>query len=503
MRKILSIILLATAFVCFGQGTITRTPKSNEKSEKSTPKKQEKQPATKHTGSSTPKTSAKKHDSGGDKTEKRPVQPPYSQPSGTANGMGYVDLGLPSGILWATSNIGASTPEDAGDFFSFAYTTPCDIKTGNYDSRSLSSAKEHGYFNMNSQLADGQDVARVNLGKAWSLPDSKDWNELLGKCKWEWTSYNDKYGYKITGPNGNSIFLIAPGFYDKDRKLSGYKKEGRYLTPEYENPEEYEKSAKVISISASEKGAIGENANFGMSARPVIKQPLSNFTSAQLTALPTGTYEQRWEAYNAISEPDGYINNEPYVDLGLPSGRKWAYQNVGGSDPTVGVFTYRWGDVERYHSERKSRTKDKNPAKLISKKIMDNNGHLTPEYDAATAIMGSGWRIPTADEFEELIKYCEWTGFNYTSKNHTYYKSDKKVTQKGWKVKGPNGHSIFIPEGHIGSKFGRSSWDNTYYWTSTPVGDNAAREMKMTNWSVDCKGTRGRAEGLPIRAVVK
>ncbi len=123
------------------------------------------------------------------------------------NGHEYVDLGLPSGLKWATCNVGASLPEEYGDYYAWG-----EIETkGKY-----SQFKSKTYGKRMSDVSGNStyDVARAKWGGSWRLPTKKELEELESKCKWEWVTINSKKGYKVTGPNGNSIFLPAAGFRD-------------------------------------------------------------------------------------------------------------------------------------------------------------------------------------------------------------------------------------------------------------------------------------------------
>ena len=129
----------------------------------------------------------------------------------------YVDLGLPSGTLWAICNVGANNPEDCGDYFAWGETAPkdvydwasypygdcvdnCFIMTKYCDDDSL------------SVLEPSDDAARANWGNEWRMPTMEEWEELYQKTTYIWTEVNGVYGRLLTGYNGNSIFLPASGF---------------------------------------------------------------------------------------------------------------------------------------------------------------------------------------------------------------------------------------------------------------------------------------------------
>ena len=149
----------------------------------------------------------------------------------------YVDLGLPSGTLWATCNVGANTPEEFGDYFAWGETTPKDFydwsnyRWGHWKWDTISDHFYHvevtwyKYYSenrTNSGSVDGDrkteldpedDAAYVNWGSRWRMPTLEQFQELLDKCKWQWTKRNSAKGHLVTGPNGNSIFLPASGGY--------------------------------------------------------------------------------------------------------------------------------------------------------------------------------------------------------------------------------------------------------------------------------------------------
>lgn len=120
----------------------------------------------------------------------------------------YVDLGLPSGTLWATCNVGANSPEEYGDYFAWGETSP--KRYYNRDSYYVRVNKDEG-------LDLEHDAAYVNWGKNWRMPTFSQIEEL---CNFdyitiEWTTENGVSGRKVTSKsNGNSIFLPATGCHD-------------------------------------------------------------------------------------------------------------------------------------------------------------------------------------------------------------------------------------------------------------------------------------------------
>ena len=138
----------------------------------------------------------------------------------------YVDLGLPSGTLWATCNLGASSPEEFGDYFAWGETDSKDEYTyENYKwwyfdgdgYRYISKYNNNSYFGPvdgKTELELEDDAAYVNWGTSWRMPSYDQVAELVNICSWQWTQRNGVIGHLLTGPNGNTMFLPAAGYCD-------------------------------------------------------------------------------------------------------------------------------------------------------------------------------------------------------------------------------------------------------------------------------------------------
>ena len=127
--------------------------------------------------------------------------------TGTLNGHDWVDLGLPSGLKWATCNVGASSPEDYGNYYAWGEIS---TKSDYSEDNSTTYGKEMSDIGGNTSY----DVARKQWGSSWRLPTQAEFDELLDEdnCTWEWTTQSGVNGYKVTGKiNGASIFLPAAG----------------------------------------------------------------------------------------------------------------------------------------------------------------------------------------------------------------------------------------------------------------------------------------------------
>ena len=135
--------------------------------------------------------------------------------TGTINGREWIDLGLPSGLKWATCNVGASSPEDYGDYFAWGET---ETKSEYTESNSLtygltiSGLHSQGYIDVGGNLTPSHDAATANWGGSWRMPTEDEIKELIDECTWTWTTQGGVKGYKVTGPNGNHIFLPVAGY---------------------------------------------------------------------------------------------------------------------------------------------------------------------------------------------------------------------------------------------------------------------------------------------------
>ena len=134
--------------------------------------------------------------------------------SNVVNGHEFVDLGLPSGLLWDTCNVGATSPEQTGLYFAFGETTGYTAEQITSGVRAFNSAS-YTASGISADLTLAQDAAHVNLGGNWRMPKKAECQELLNKCNVMWT--DDYNGTGVAGRiftskvNGNSVFLPASG----------------------------------------------------------------------------------------------------------------------------------------------------------------------------------------------------------------------------------------------------------------------------------------------------
>lgn len=383
----------------------------------------------------------------------------------------YVDLGLPSGLKWATCNIGASSPSEEGNYYAWGQTSKeSSISTYEKDIDDFSGYPSH-------------DAATANWGDSWRMPTKEECQELMEKCTWTWTSKDGHKGYLVKGPNGRSIFLPTTG--------DNWNQTGYYWTS---TPTEDNGNAFGFYCSGEKYGKKGQwniHEVYRKEKRPI--RPVYKTNRAESapdsTQIPTSESTQTSEQGTPtpipvaeLSAPDGAIAGHDYIDLGLPSGLKWATCNVGTSSPSEYGNYYAWGETST-----KATYNEKN-SKTYKKKMENIAGNSA--YDAVRADWGGSWRLPTKTEYNELLNKCTWTWVNHSGHN-------------GYLVTGPNGRSIFLPA--VGQRYGTASLgteDGGYYWSSTPRDNNKkeAYHLCIYNDAKFCVYS-GRYYGNALRGV--
>lgn len=363
----------------------------------------------------------------------------------------YVDLGLPSGTLWATCNVGASSPEQYGNYYAWGETSPKDeyswatYKYCSGTNRTLNkycSNNSMGVYDGKNELETIDDAASVNKGKMWETPTYEQVTELTDTkyTKSEWTTYNGVKGRLVTSLiNGKSIFLPAAG-YNSYKSPSSVGGESLYWTKSVDKYSYWSYDcARVMTVSTYNFNTIGNWERYkGLVIRPVRK-----------------THE--------------------YVDLGLSV--KWATCNVGANSPEEYGDYFAWGATEPQEVYDWGHTpyQTQNTTDWRSTKFSKYLGATTssyktptatdadalktildPEDDAAHVNWGGNWRMPTKKEQDELCTKCTW---KWGSQNGI----------KGYTVVGPNGNSLFLPA--AGSRYDSSILYGVgslgYYWSSS------------------------------------
>ena len=208
-----------------------------------------------------------------------------------------VDLGLPSGIKWASFNLGASKPEEYGDYYAWGETDPYyssqnpliwkegkeagywwpSYKWCNYSPSSGfsyyltkyctdSSYGYDGFVDGKTVLEPEDDAAHVNLGGEWRMPTDSEWRELIDNCTWTWATKNGVNGRLVIATNGNSIFLPAAG-RQYGTSLFDVVSKGLYWSSSLLAGNSL--TAIYVSFNSSDVGRSDHYRSYGYSVRPV------------------------------------------------------------------------------------------------------------------------------------------------------------------------------------------------------------------------------------------
>lgn len=444
----------------------------------------------------------------------------YANPTGTL--AEAVDLGLSSGVKWASWNLGASSKDDFGGYYGWADPTGNKTSQNNNDYPSATPPSEIS--------GTSYDVVRSLWGGEWRLPTKDDVEEIMDECEW----YISGKSVEAVGPNGNSILFPIGGSRNgteiEDVYDYGYYWTGTYLGENTPNP-----LLLVFDMTETNFGFANADRHYGLSIRPVFGKPikisittvtasditesgatLSGHVSGESSAITVGfiygttnnlsstngtrksttaiggysvplsnlnagttyyyrayaVYKDRYyygETKNFTTKEKvttGTLNGHDWVDLGLPSGTKWATANIGASKPEYYGWYIAWGETTKKSSYTWNTYKygsDNGGIIRLTKYnctngqgTVDNKSTLDMSDDAARVNWGSTWRMPTREEMKELWRECKW---QWTTKNGI----------NGYEVKSKvNSNSIFLPAaGLMGESFGDDSAGKGYYWTNT------------------------------------
>lgn len=197
--------------------------------------------------------------------------------SGDSN-HGYVDLGLPSGTLWATCNVGATAPEESGYYFAWGETEPKDSYSwSNYKycyqiGEALTKYCFNSQFGLNhftdnlTTLKPEDDAATNNWGNGWRTPTKEEFEELFHNTTKQWVLQNGMVGYLLTANNGNSLFFPSAGRMMEQRLLD-FAAYGHYWT---KNLSEYNSQKAVRFVGSTTYFSDIEIERYhGLSIRPV------------------------------------------------------------------------------------------------------------------------------------------------------------------------------------------------------------------------------------------
>ncbi|MCR5152714.1 MAG: hypothetical protein K6A98_06135, partial [Prevotella sp.] len=459
-------------------------------------------------------------------------------------GRSFIDLALPSGTKWANINVGAVSPENDGNYFAWGETE---------DKSSFTRANHKWYKDATYIYADGMDnvqathydAASMNWGGTWMTPDYADLKELIDNCDFAVSSFNGMKGYTVTSRiNGNSFFFPLAG-YNHTSSYLDYAYMLSSQTTKASNIEIYDIKNNTLTTFTNREDGATVRAVYKTNASAADGTPLyirtlsagkrfnngveSDTLKAVIRGLEsiTGTVPtvgfRYWKdgtdaattalTVNAIPAADGHIqaivtgldagatynveafvNNGStvsygntqkidvveFVDLGLSV--KWANVNIGAANSTEIGHCYRWGALNEY----------RNTTQQYGEYV-----DLPASRDVITQQWGADYRIPSKDDYNELINGCTWEyttrdgveGYLITGKKEGFTNNSIFLPNKCyWQVKNSNGYHL------------QDGWAD--YWTSSTVSHDNAYYMAFDTGStppniyIDSK-----AYGFEVRGV--
>ena len=370
----------------------------------------------------------------------------------------YVDLGLPSGTRWATMNVGAEKSYQNGSHFSFQR------------------AQTEGQW-----------------GGDWRFPGIAEYQELMSACQWEWATVVNSQGYMVTGPNGNKLFLPAAGHIAADGSLVGGLS-GQ--TAGYWTGEGYS-----FAFSPEMKGLAANSQALQFSLRPVIGGNAQQDARSELVKDGEHAYVDLglsvlWATTNIGAEkPEDYgyyfapCITEPmpsdYPSFDYTQQEQWyrsrsPYYTEEGSG--ISGYMYYYYEQQGREEEFKAWGQE---SWLLQRQNLNEMGYwILPEHDAATALWGDGWRLPTLAEYKELVE-----------------KTTKTTSGALPVIHGPNGNTMTVPRAGYYNRSGGSYSSNYYYYLTSSIVEDYPALVDLSQRSFSFDDYAANQYFLPIRPV--
>ena len=458
-----------------------------------------------------------------------------------------VDLDLPSGLLWMNLDLGADSICGNGDYYQWGATVPYPHSGWTLCETTAQNLTETGH-----------DAVRNTLGALYRMPTYPEMAELVSNASWEWTTMNGVPGYKVSSTTHTERFIFLPttGFLNGSGDLQYANTRGNYWSSTWNatssardfgngsasahtgddgntyDPVSYGSFLRpVVSVVSTDKAlasssdyqlrgqvrsvwGYGGNVEVGfvysMSPSPAVgangstKVPVSvsqtgNYSYMFTSLTSNTTYYYKAYIYDGTTYHYGAeqsfvtmgVNSYQAVDLGLPSGTKWANMNIGATSETDGGNFFAWGETyaKTSFSTDTYEYYDYSYYKGIGEDVAGT------KYDAARAMMGGMWSMPTKAQFDEL-KDSRYTSWSWTTENG---RNGYRVTSL---VEGYTDRSIFLPaSGWMNGTSVSSDNSSGYFWLSSFYNSD---EAYYSYFSSSNKGSSydPRWEGFPIRGVI-
>lgn len=414
----------------------------------------------------------------------------------------------------------------------------------------------NGFADYKTVLDSEDDAATVALGGNWRTPTYDDWKELFENCTMEWVTVNGVNGNKLTstkpGYTDKWIFLPAAGYwggtynsgagsygdyrsstlygtvdswyaslgpekvvmsYYRDRfygqsvrpvngnlvRVTGVDLDQTEITLQYYLGEKTQLTATVFPSNAAEKNVLWESSNPEIAS---VEYGTVVGVSPGTAVISAITVDGGYVATCVVHIPEYKAQTPNFIDLGLSV--KWGSFNLGATNPEEFGHYFAWGEIapktdyqwstyKWCNGSNVSLTKYCNVSSYGYRGFIDDYDNLMPEDDAATIALGANMRIPTHDEWKELLENCTWEWATVNGVNGQRVTSNKSGYTDKW---------IFLPAAgtRTTSQNAENSWG--YYWSLSLNIDNPSKV-----WCIKFRSNVhefmdvNRCAGLSIRPV--
>ena len=450
----------------------------------------------------------------------------------------FVDLGLPSGTLWATCNVGADNPEDYGDYFAWGETTPKDTYNWStyqhYDGSSVT--KYTGSDGLTTLLPE-DDAATANWGSDWRMPTKEEWQELIDNTTVTWTTLDDFVDVAIfTASNGNSLILPVAGYRDDMSESNGFISDGSFSACWSSSLyTDFPDNAWIIDFG---DGLYEDDRYIGHTVRAVHSAPQSN--------VPTGAIDGKFtinedgdqvyfsqgnlQYIGSAAEPYWKFAENQWEVLGTTTGQNSANQDVDRDLFGWGTSGWDTGNAN-YNPWDTFNTSGASYGPAGSNNLTGT--YANADWGVYNPISNGGdepnqWRTPTKNEWgyvfetratDSGIRYAkakvnDMNGVILLPDNWctSYYDlsdtdtmdasfSANTITASEWSVLEQHG-AVFLPA--TGYRFGTLVYNvgsHGYYWSSSFVNGIYAYGVYLLDSNLNPQDCSNRTYGRGVRLV--